>query len=348
MNVGQGEAIVIDLPDDSFMLLDGGPRADAAVVLDAIEARVSKGRRFRLAGITQWDADHIRGIPAVLARHQPQEFRVPGVDLQLLEEVARREAGNDLPALTASVRDAIEALPPATLQSFSACNRIDDLGAGVDAHVLSPAPSVARLIRRALDRSDRAAAAVLETFRNRASVALWMRFGGRTLLLAGEAEADQYRDMEAYFLRDRGGLVPYMKDHAADWIKLSHHGADENNPDDLFKRFGRAGFVGSASAGGGYNHPHPAALKRLHVDHGGRAMCTGLGKGCDRLLREKKLDAARPDAWADDLSARANPHKDCYGTITVTVTGDGACSVRTAAVQKRCPYGGPTGGTHAW
>ena len=118
LNVGQGEAILIDLPDGSFMLLDGGPKADAAGILDAVEARVKAKRRFRLAGISQWDADHIRGIPAILARCKPEEFRYPGIDLQLFEEIARREADEDLSSLTSDVRAAIEALPPVAQQTF--------------------------------------------------------------------------------------------------------------------------------------------------------------------------------------------------------------------------------------
>lgn len=348
LNVGQGEAILIDLPDGSFMLLDGGPKAEDPVVLDAIEKRVKAGRPFRLAGISQWDADHIRGIPAILRTFRPEEFRVPGVDLQLLEEIARREVDEDIATLSASVRDAIEALPRSRRQTFTAYSRIEDLG-GVEAHVLSPSLCVADEIRRRIGRSNRAAHEVLKEFRNRASVALWLRYGGRTLLLSGEADGDQYRTMRAYFLRNFGGLLQHQSDFAADWIKLSHHGANENNPDDLFKFFGRAGFVASASAGGDYNHPHPAALKRLHFDYGGVAMCTGLGKGCDRLLRTKKpLDAKKPDVWARNISARKNPRADCYGTITVTVTSNGQCSVDTTAVQSRCPYGGPASPQRSW
>jgi competence protein ComEC len=348
LNVGQGEAILIDLPDGSFMLLDGGPKADAAGILDAVEARVKAKRRFRLAGISQWDADHIRGIPAILARCKPEEFRYPGIDLQLFEEIARREADEDLSSLTSDVRAAIEALPPVAQQTFIACNALDDLG-GVEAYVLSPSPHIAGEIRHDLARSGAAGQSVLKKFRNRTSVAIWLRFAGRTLFLAGEAEEDQYRVMEDYFLRKHGALVAHRKAHAADWIKLSHHGADKNNPDELFKFFAGSSFVGAASAGGGYDHPHPAALKRLHFDHGGSAMCTGLGKGCHRILTgKKKLDPTRPDLWALALKDRKNPDRDCYGTITVTVASDGTCSTRAEAVQKSCPYGGPVNGKRAW
>lgn len=352
LNVGQGEAILIDLPDGSFMLLDGGPNADATVIVDAIAERLQANRRFRLAGISQWDADHIRGIPRILRQFRPEEFRYPGVDLQLLEEVAQREANEELSALTMEVRASIEALPETAQQTFVAHSVLNDLG-GVDVHVLAPSPSVTAQIRHDLSRSGGAGGALLKRFRNRTSVALWMRFAGRILFLAGEAEAEQYRGMEEYFLRNHGALLPHRNNHAADWIKLSHHGADENNPDDLFKLFGAPSFVGASSSGGGYNHPHPAALKRLHFDHGGSAMCTGLGKGCHALLtaknkRKSPLDPARPDLWAKNISGHTNPHRDCYGHITVTVTPDGNCSTSTTEVQKACPYGGPATGKLRW
>ncbi|MFO0649956.1 MAG: hypothetical protein U0326_27295 [Polyangiales bacterium] len=350
LNVGQGEAILIDLPDGSFMLLDGGPMADATVIVDAIEERLKAKRRFRLAGISQWDKDHIQGIPAILARFSPEEFRYPGVDLHLFEEIAQREANEELSKLTREVRASIEALPETAQQHFIAHSLLDDLG-GVEVHVLSPSPNVTAQIRHDLERSRAAGSALLKQFRNRTSVALWIRFAGRTLFLAGEAEADQYLGMEAYFLRNHGALLPHRHKHAADWIKLSHHGADENNPDDLFKFFGAPSFVGAASSGGGYNHPHPAALKRLHFDHGGSAMCTGLGKGCHAILTAKKkskLDPSQPDLWAKNISEHTNPHLDCYGHITVTVTPDGRCSTSTTDAQKACPYGGPASGKRTW
>ncbi|MEZ4301606.1 MAG: hypothetical protein R3B70_42120 [Polyangiaceae bacterium] len=348
LDVGQGEAILMDFPDGSFGLLDGGPKSDASGVIEHIRDRVAQGRTFRLAGISQWDADHIRGIPEILKHFPPQEFRYPGVDLQLLEEIARRLEGEDAATLSSRVRAAIESLPPESLAHFTAPDPIPDAG-GIEVHVLSPMPSAAGEIREALARSARSLNSVLKRSRNRTSVALWIRTFGRTLFLSGEVEEAQYRDMESYFLRPRGALVPYMRDHSADWIKLSHHGADLNNPREIFKLFGARDFMASASAGGGYDHPHPSALKRAHFDHRGRVLCTNLGKGCHRLLTSKrKLDPMSPETWAGDLSRRDNPNQPCYRTITVTVTEDGRCSISTQHVQPRCPYGGPPTGTWAW
>jgi competence protein ComEC len=346
LDVGQGEAILMDFPDGSFCLLDGGPRSDARGIIEQIEDRINKGRRFRLAGITQWDADHIRGIPAILARFEPQEFRYPGVDLQLMEEVALRVEGDDAATLSSSVRAAIEALPRASRGHFTAPDPIPDMG-GVEIHVLSPMPGMDEDLRAVLADSSSIVSA-LKRFRNRTSVVLWMQVWGRVLFLGGEVEKRQYRDMEEYFLRQHGALLRYRKHHLADWIKLSHHGADGNNPQELFKLFAQSGFVASASAGGGHNHPHPHALKRAHFDYGGRMLCTNLGKGCHRLLTESGLDPRAPESWSDELSALPNPGRPCYRTITITVTDDGMCSTSTQHAQVKCPYGGPPDGVHVW
>lgn len=346
LDVGQGEAILMDFPDGSFGLLDGGPKSDAVGVIEHIAERVNNKKPFRFAGITQWDADHIRGIPAILARFQPQEFRYPGIDLHLMEEIARRVDGDEAATLSSSVRTAIQSLPRSSIAHFTAPDPIPDTGV-IDIHVLSPMPGMDEEIRDALANSS-SLISTLKRFRNRTSVVLWIRAWGRILFLGGEVEKNQYRDMEEYFFRPHGALLPYRNQHLADWIKLSHHGADTNNPHDLFKLFAQKDFVASASAGGGYNHPHPNALKRAHFDYAGRVLCTNLGKGCHRLLSESGLDARAPEAWSENLSARANPETPCYRTITITVTDDGRCSTSTQNVQSKCPYGGPRDGVHTW
>jgi len=339
----------MDFPDGSFGLLDSGPTKSASGVMEQVEERISQGRTFRFAGISQWDADHIRGIPAILERFQPQEFRYPGVDLQLLEEAVCRAEGEEAATLASDVRRAIESLPPESLAHFAAPDPIwIEYAQGLEVVVLSPMPGAEADLRRALAAS-RSPTSALKRFRNRTSVALWIRVFQRVLFLRGEAEADQYRAMEAYFLRAYGPLLPYRRQHSADWIKLSHHGADSNNPRALFQFFAGDGFVASASAGGGYDHPHPGTLKRAHFDQGGLVLCTNLGKGCHRLLSaKKKLDPRAPEKWTAGLSNRDNPCQPCYRTISVTITDDGRASLSTQHVQPRCPFGGPASGKHAW
>jgi beta-lactamase superfamily II metal-dependent hydrolase len=346
LDVGQGEAILMDFPDGSFGLLDAGPRADARDVIAPIEHRIRNGHTFRIAGISQWDADHIRGIPAILSRFKPQEFRYPGVDLQLLEQVARKAGGDDAGTLSCEVRDAIETLPPESLGHFIAPSKIEILP-GFDIYVLSPMPRTESELRAALAGS-RSVPALLRSSRNRTSVALWIRVWGRTLFLTGEVEEDQYRAMDAYFRRPVGPLRQYRKDYSADWIKLSHHGADHNNPAELFKLFAARDFLAVASAGGGYDHPHPNTLNRLHTEHGGRAMCTNLGKGCNKLLNDHALEPTAPGDWCDGLSSLPNPKQTCYGTISVIISEDGKCRAYGASVQSSCPYGGPKTGKRTW
>jgi hypothetical protein len=268
------------------------------------------------------------------------------VDLSLLEEVVRRLDGEDAAILSSGVRAAIEELPRESLAHFTAPDPIPDTG-GVQIHVLSPMPGTQVEIRHALAASSSLPSSLLR-FRNRTSVVLWIRAWTRVMLLSGEAENDQYREMEAYFLRSHGSLAPYRREHAADWIKLSHHGADANNPHELFKRFGKRRFVASASAGGAYDHPHPNALKRAHFDHGGLVMCTNLGKGCRRILDNRvTFDPRSPEKWSRGLSTRRNPQVSCYRTITITVTDNGRMLTSTQSVQERCPYGGPVDGVVA-
>ncbi len=108
LNVGQGEAILMDLPDGSFALVDGGPRADATGVIEHVEQRADRGCRFRFAAASHWDSDHISGLPEVIRRFPPDEFLQPGIDLALLEQLCERLGQYEVSSAITSLREACE------------------------------------------------------------------------------------------------------------------------------------------------------------------------------------------------------------------------------------------------
>lgn len=343
LNVGQGEALIFDFPDGSFGLLDAGPQQNAGNVLFEVRERLNANRRFRFAGATQWDRDHIAGFVTLLREVAPEEFVIPGIDLQLLEEMCAAHDIDGGRSIARAVGDAIDRLT-CTIKPLHAPEEFIRLN-GVQIFVVSPTGSARRELRREIhDGIDQDG---LLKWRNRTSLCFWIRAYGRTLFLAGEAAGDQYREMDQQFLKDGKPLFEFRGNHAADWIKLSHHGARSNNTRPLFQFFAKRGaFVGSASAGGRYGHPHPAALRLLHHESGGIAMCTRLGQGCAHILRDG-IDPSQPEDWLDDgdLVRISNPHEHCYGKVSVRIEEGGSCSVIGSDVQGSCPYGGPAAGT---
>ena len=67
LNVGQGDAVLIELPDGFQLLVDGWP--DDSVLSELSEVMGPFGRTIDLVIATHADADHIGGLPDVLARY---------------------------------------------------------------------------------------------------------------------------------------------------------------------------------------------------------------------------------------------------------------------------------------
>jgi competence protein ComEC len=69
MNVGQGDAVLIEGPEGHRVLVDGGPTGDA--ITAALGRRLPfYGRRIDAVVLTHPQADHLGGLPAVLQRYE--------------------------------------------------------------------------------------------------------------------------------------------------------------------------------------------------------------------------------------------------------------------------------------
>lgn len=338
LDVGKGDAILIDFPDGSFGLIDTGPDKRCSGIVRLIERRIAAKRMFRFAAITHWDLDHAAGMPIVLG-YGPRYFYRPEVDLDLLERLCggRGELSDDI--ARARGKDVVEE-PVYARKPLDAPDGVSIVALSPDQHVRDEIKETIRSGGTGMTVNQ------MKRFRNRASVALWLRFADIRLFLTGEIEEEQFDVVRALFharvdpVRDSCGSM------RAHWIKLSHHGASGNNPPTLFQYFTAEEFVASASAGGANGHPHPTVLRQV-IEHRGRAMCTRLGQGCSHILR-KQLDP-NPDDWLTGVRLKElpNPRQVCYGTITIEIARYKDmvnCQVIGDSVQARCPYGGPPDG----
>ena len=95
LDVGQGEAIIVDLPNGAFGLIDAGPWSARDIILNAVKAR--HDRDFRFAAYTHWDLDHIGALPYVLSAsgREPQDLVRPNIDLGLMKELCAHLDGED-------------------------------------------------------------------------------------------------------------------------------------------------------------------------------------------------------------------------------------------------------------
>ena len=164
LDVGQGDAILIETPAGHTALIDGGP-APSALFSALGEALPFWTRRLDLVVNTHPDLDHLGGLVPLVTRYQVGQVLVSGFESRAPEftQWQANLAAAQTPVLRAQAGEQI------------------DLGDGVWLDVLAPG---AQLV------SDTSADA------NNNSVVLRLRFGRFAVLLPGDIEAIMEEDLQ--------------------------------------------------------------------------------------------------------------------------------------------------------
>jgi competence protein ComEC len=236
LDIGQGDAILIEAPNGQTALIDAGPDPDLTL------RRIGQALPF-----------HERRIDVVILTHPHQDH------LGGLEEVVRRyEVGvfvdGGRPAETDPHRRVLEAVarePGARLVEAVAGGRIP-LGGGAVLEVLYPTPADV-------------AAPLPEGDVNNASVVVLLRYGAFEALLTGDAEAPVEELLAA-----RGEL------ETVDVLKVGHHGSDSSTTPAFLAATHPAVAVISLAADNEYGHPHRSTLEHLEAVSGLRLYRTDL------------------------------------------------------------------------
>jgi len=102
LDIGQGDAILIEVPGGIDLLIDGGP--DRSVMRQLPKKIGIFDRKIDVVIATHPDKDHIAGLPPVFDKYQVTHFMESGVEhdsqyVEALEEAVEREPS--LPAVTA-------------------------------------------------------------------------------------------------------------------------------------------------------------------------------------------------------------------------------------------------------
>ncbi len=104
LDVGQGDAILVESPNGRRMLIDGGPSPSA--LLDALGRRMPPwDRRIDVLVLTHPDGDHVGGLPALLSRFEVARIVDPELDAESPDAAAWAEAlaGSEATRIRASV-----------------------------------------------------------------------------------------------------------------------------------------------------------------------------------------------------------------------------------------------------
>ncbi len=237
LDVGQGDAVLLEGPRGGRILVDGGPDPDRlAVLLD--ERLPAYDRRLDLVVLTHPHEDHVAGLPLLLERYRVDAVAEPGMigvgpgDAAFREVLARQ-----------GTRRLVLAAPD-TLH-------LD----GAELHVLWPRPGEVPSL--APDEGSGI---------NNVSIVLDVRMGQRRLLLTGDAEEEVDPQLLVAGLAGWGPV---------DVLKVAHHGSRTATTDPFLDAVRPRVALVSAGRDNPYGHPAPETVDRIR-QAGARVLRTDL------------------------------------------------------------------------
>jgi competence protein ComEC len=225
MDVGQGDATVVVLPDGRALLVDAGGLAGSAFDVGervvAPSLRALGVRRLEALVITHGDPDHIGGAAAAVHRFEPRAIW-EGVP------VPPHAGLRDLAALASRAS--------AAWRTVQAGDR--EVSAGVEIRVLHPPPPEWERQR----------------VRNDDSIVLELRLGDVSVVLPGDIGMEGERQ-----------VVPRLDLGRVSILKAPHHGSATSSTPAFVQAAHPAAVVFSEGRGNRFGHPAPAVIARYRA-----------------------------------------------------------------------------------
>jgi competence protein ComEC len=226
LDVGQGDATLLDLPDGSLWLIDGGGFVGSpvdpgrAVILPELKTR--RRSRIDVMVLSHPHPDHFTGLESVIRAVDVGEFWDTGQGLA-------QGAGPIYARIRALLKErAIPVRGPAEL-----CG--ERLRGRVRVQLLSPCPR----FRAGLGANDN-------------SLVIRLLWGNRAFLFTGDAE----HEAEAHLLEDG---VPL----GADFLKVGHHGSRTSSTPAFLDAVKPRVATMSTGVRNRFGHPHLPTLEKL-------------------------------------------------------------------------------------
>ncbi|HWZ89097.1 MAG TPA: MBL fold metallo-hydrolase, partial [Polyangiaceae bacterium] len=227
-DVGQGDSNLVDLPNGTLLLIDGGGFVGSpvdpgkAVLLPVLRAR--RRSRVDIVVLSHPHPDHFTGLASALAEVDVGEFWDTG-------QGQAEGAGPVYAALLRSLRE--RGVP--IRQPSELCGTVRHFG-GASLRVLAPCPSF-----------------VPHRGANDNSIVISMEYGARRFLFMGDAEHEEELEL----------LQTHAGDLSADYLKVGHHGSRTSTSEAFLSAVAPALATLSCGVRNRFGHPHLPTLERL-------------------------------------------------------------------------------------
>jgi competence protein ComEC len=227
LDIGQGDAILLQGPQGGRMLIDTGPDPDRLLTL--LDQRIPAwDRRLDLVVLTHPHEDHVAGLALLLDRYRIAEIVEPGMigpgpgDQAYRRRLA--ELGRESRVVAAGDRLWLD---------------------GIELDVEWPRRGEVPL------RPKDGGTAI-----NNVSIVLELRFGARRMLFTGDVEQQIDPYLLAQGIANRAGTE-------LDVLKVAHHGSGTATTDAFVAALHPRVAIVSAGWGNPYGHPSPGTVARL-------------------------------------------------------------------------------------
>ena len=231
LDVGQGDAILIQTPKNQTMLVDGGPNNKVLEKLGEYLPPLAK--RIDIVLLTHPHADHVVGLIEILRRYEIGAVILSGADLktEVYSEFLKTVKEKNIPVIIAEAGEAI---------------RFDQ---NLEFDILSPAKSESLVFNKKNEGFGSAGNDVNDT-----SIVGKLIFKDFSIMLTGDAT-----------FKIENQLLAYGENLKSDILKAGHHGSKYSSSLQFLKLISPKAAIIEVGAKNRYGHPSPAALSRLKM-----------------------------------------------------------------------------------
>lgn len=270
VDVGQGDATIIELPDNKTMLIDAGS-GSASSLLAYIKEEFVDGRdepltKFDYMMLTHSDKDHSGGINDVLAIYPADVFYRPN---ELASYSGYTDPGkNDLfdgyaSHNTLAYKNAIDC-------AYTYCDTVMVTDATDDSQDIYPGDlsidddgyySITLYTPIANNYNDY----------NAFSPIMVVEYQGKRVALSGDAESIAEAEFVSYVNKGEGKFEIFDDNYTVDVIKLGHHGSNTSSSTEYIEAITSPSntsdiyTIASCGLDNSYGHPHQAVYDRLEA-----------------------------------------------------------------------------------